>query len=1422
MKNQLLSLSFLWLSLSAGQGQCPVAVAPATASFCAGSAVGDTFAVVSTPLANTHIWEMQLGTAWSPVSNGFPQGAVYDLATPGRMVVKSITLAGTYTYRYRTTNCPAGQAVSGSLGLTVIPAAPPPVITTNTGGTLITCANNGTLTLTGTGAGITSYQWTASNGGNIVSGGNTATVTVNAAGTYTLQVANAAGCTATASTNITLNQNPPTVNIANNPPTNTLTCQVASILLTATAMLSSGLPGATVGYKWANGPTTPTLTVNAAGTYAVTVTDSKNECTAAAGQTIADNYVPPTATISPNPTDARLTCTNPSVKLTANPATGVNYRWSNNAPPIREITVTNPDTYTVSVTYQTGSTSTVCTGTAQQQVTIDPAKFTVAITSNSNFLYCAPNDKVDLSFVYTSGNPSQPRYEWSGPGNFFATTATVTVSVKGTYTLKVTDGSNGCSATASIFIDENKTPPIANAGLPQAFCWGGSATLGPSPSNANYNYQWQQGNPNFSLTGGNSSNAPVIQYNGGNPYTANSNQPQQTTVTLTVTDNTNLCTSTAAVTVTVRPRPDVTVTNTESSGNGPNPNATICSGAPVTLGISPTVTGTASYAWSTGASGASTAPPTPMATNASLYPTYTVTVTNGAAQGGCTSTSSITLTVHPNPKLNLSSTEASGNDDNDGKICAGTSITLNAGLPGMTTYAWRQNNNPVGGNAQTLTLSNLPALPAGAVTQVSLSVTDNNGCTDTKTYPVTVFALPSPDITVTESTGPPQLGDICAGDAVALSAGNGSSTCQWAWGGNGQSADCNLSVPALQSKETYAVTVTNGNGCSNSSSTAVTVRKNPTAVIGGAPSPYEAGKLYSFAGNNSQPGDKPISTWDWAFFPGATPGTSSMTNPTNIRFDQAGLANICLEVTDSNTCKHERCLQVDVQPPNNAGTLRLPGDLLAALGRCDGTLYSGALEFTPGVGGILSTTYSLVSDPPQYATFSLPDPAKPDFSVTFQNPTNAPVKVRLTAKVTVQLFSGPVESQDIREFTVNPRPDVLSFSADPDALCAGGDAQLRVQFSAPGNYDMDISGFPNGSLNNIQTDTNGLYQTSVTPVSASTYRITEVTDRATGCFRALDRAATVTVNPNPGILALQEDCLDSVSIAVFQLGFTVGGSTAVPFTLNLSVTAIDTTKSFQATLPVNGTTFRDTLPVGIYAVEVVDANGCRVAENGDHECNCDRFNPGRMGSATTFVFKDEESFEVKTVIDPQEVKNALPFILYYVLHEGSGNQMINPIDRVLTLLNQNTVEFDYPDPALIDFNKTYYVSSVVGNLTDATGFPIVSDTTCFVVAAGTPVKFLMTVSATPDAPAPEKQFVLYPNPNGGTFTLRLDEAPERSGLLVQVFDMTGRLVYRSPWEAQAANYLHEVVLEGAASGVYHCQVLGDGGFRKIKSFVLQR
>ena len=96
------------------------------------------------------------------------------------------------------------------------------------------------------------------------------------AGTYTVTVTAANGCTSTSSKEVFEDTTPPTAGITNNSGTTELTCIQTSISLTATGGVS---------YAWSSGENTANISVTTAGTYTVTVTGA-NGCTSTASTDI--------------------------------------------------------------------------------------------------------------------------------------------------------------------------------------------------------------------------------------------------------------------------------------------------------------------------------------------------------------------------------------------------------------------------------------------------------------------------------------------------------------------------------------------------------------------------------------------------------------------------------------------------------------------------------------------------------------------------------------------------------------------------------------------------------------------------------------------------------------------------------------------------------------------------------------------------------------------------------------------------------------------------------------------------------------------------------------------------------------------------------------------------------------------------------
>ncbi|MBP6641814.1 MAG: SBBP repeat-containing protein, partial [Flavobacteriales bacterium] len=215
---------------------------------------------------------------------------------------------GTAPYTYLWSNNTNGPTISGVQGgtytvtirdaknctvdvIVIIPSTG--AVTAYAGpATTITCLTGAEILLNGSGTAGVDFAWSASNGGNIVSGANTATPTVNAAGTYTLTVSNSqSGCSATDAVAVSMNTTAPNATASG---AGELTCSVTLLNLDG----GSTTPGATFSWSSANGFSSADedVIVNAAGTYVLTVTNPANGCTNTANVVVTLNNTVPGAT----------------------------------------------------------------------------------------------------------------------------------------------------------------------------------------------------------------------------------------------------------------------------------------------------------------------------------------------------------------------------------------------------------------------------------------------------------------------------------------------------------------------------------------------------------------------------------------------------------------------------------------------------------------------------------------------------------------------------------------------------------------------------------------------------------------------------------------------------------------------------------------------------------------------------------------------------------------------------------------------------------------------------------------------------------------------------------------------------------------------------------------------------------------------
>ncbi len=169
----------------------------------------------------------------------------------------------------------------------------------------------------------------------------------------------------------------------------------------------------------------------------------------------------------------------------------------------------------------------------------------------------------------------------------------------------------------------------------------------------------------------------------------------------------------------------------------------------------------------------------------------------------------IYMTIDPTLNLNLNqavcnASVATVNTSGPTTFCQGGSVTLTASAG--TSYLWSN-----GATTQAITVAN-----SGNYT---VTVSNGSGCAAVSS-PIAVTSVAKPNATVSASGAT----SICSGQSVVLTASAGS-TYAWSNGATTQSI-------TVSTGGTYAVTVSNSNGCSaTSAAQAVSVTTAPTATV---------------------------------------------------------------------------------------------------------------------------------------------------------------------------------------------------------------------------------------------------------------------------------------------------------------------------------------------------------------------------------------------------------------------------------------------------------------------------------------------------------------------------------------------------------------------------------------------------------------
>lgn len=513
---------------------------------------------------------------------------------------------------------------------------------------------------------------------------------------------------------------------------------------------------------------------------------------------------------------------------------------------------------------------------------------TVGITPSSTTI-CEGASVTLLSNA--SGDPVI-NYSWtSSPSDITSTDANVTVSpaVTTIYTVTITDG-NGLTAT------DNSTLTVTPANTITLSSGSGTNNQTECINTAITPITWST----TGATGATVSGLPT-GVNGawsGNVVTI-SGTPSTTVgspfdYTVTLTGGCGTVTATGTITVT----PDNTITLTSAGGTTAQ---TVCINTAI-INITYSTTGATGATFSglpTGVTGTwvsnvVTISGTPSTTVGSPFD-YTITLIGGC--GAVTTTGSISVIPLITPSVTISANPG-------GNICAGTSVTFTA-TPGNAgpnpAYQWKKNGSDItGANSSTYTSSAL-----ANTDKITVVITSDAPCPvsarSINEITMTVNALQTPTVTITESANP-----ICQGTSVTFTAiainGGSSPSYQWQVNSVPAGSSTTFTTTSLANNDQVNLVLTSSALCAINPATSNTITMTvnpvliPSVTISASETTICPGTQVTFTAAPTNEGASPSYQWK---LNGGNVGTNSPT------FTSTTLANgnaVSIVLSSNATC----------------------------------------------------------------------------------------------------------------------------------------------------------------------------------------------------------------------------------------------------------------------------------------------------------------------------------------------------------------------------------------------------------------------------------------------------------------------------------------------------------------------------------------
>lgn len=555
-----------------------------------------------------------------------------------------------------------------------------------------------------------------------------------------------------ASMNITVEEQP--APLANAGPDMQLSCNVDTVQLDGTG--STIIAGST--YLWTtedgnivSGATSLTPTVDAAGSYVLTISNQSGSCESGDTAVVSEDSNSPVAAIA---TPGDITCTNSTVTLDGSGSSqgaNISYLWTTQDGNIVSgvtdsiAVVDAAGTYTLTVTNNDNG----CTSSSTKQVNAntDPPVF----TADNAAITCA-QPSAEICVVVTSPYDS---IVWTATG--VNSDCMISDSI-GSFEFTVF-GSNGCNSVDTVSVTENTTPPVISIVPPASLgCGVTSATLDASASSsgAEYGFQWSTDNGHF--TSGTDTLVVTVDQVGVYYLTINNNQ--------------NGCTSVDSVTVT-------------ESGASPNAGFTYTVDYNTATLYGNSISGSYTSVWN---SGAMTATGDTVSFSYNDNGDYEVCHIMENNCGSDTSCSTISITAIQPLSFTGTSSDITCNGSADGSI----SVTAAGGV-GSYSIVW------TGPNSFSSTEFNISGLSAGTY---SMTINDEGNHSTNGEFTINEPDPIAVEVAISNATSASSDGSI------DITVTGGTPPYSFAWSNGSTDED-----PRNLAKGDYTVTITDSNGC---------------------------------------------------------------------------------------------------------------------------------------------------------------------------------------------------------------------------------------------------------------------------------------------------------------------------------------------------------------------------------------------------------------------------------------------------------------------------------------------------------------------------------------------------------------------------------------------------------------------------------